>query len=327
MRKVLVTGASGFVGGHIVRALQLRGVTVRCLVRRSSCLDFLQPLEPEVTFGDITRPETLPLALEGIDGVVHCAGVTKARSRAGYFLANEGGTRNLYAACRECRHDISRIVHLGSLAAFGPSNDGTPVTEASTPHPVSHYGESKLSGQRLAQSFMNDLPISIVAPPAVFGPNDGDLLVYFRFARLGLAPLIGKGDRTLSLIYAEDLAGAVSEVLFNQKESGGTYLVDDGAVHTWTEVAGAIGRALNRSLRTVRIPVTAVAAAGIAGDVVSRLTGRAGLISSQKVRELRQRSWTCSSRRIREELGFRPRHSLEQGIRETLAWYRSHGWM
>ena len=327
MRKVLVTGASGFVGGHVVHALRARGIAVRCLVRRTSSLEFIKPLDPELVFGDVTDPATLLPAIAGVDAVVHCAGLTKAPSRCRYFHVNEEGCRNLFAACRTRKGQIGRIVHISSLAALGPSPDGRPVTEDASPHPVSDYGESKLAAQRIAQSHMDELPVSIVVPPAIYGPRDVDFCVYFKWVRRGLVPLIGTGSRRLSLIYVKDLAEAVAMVLGSDRASGRTYLVDDGCIQTWTSLANTIGSAMARTPRQMHLPVALAIAMGIIGDVRSRLTGKAWVVNSQKIREFLQTSWTCSSQRIRAELGFCPQYPLERGIQETFSWYRENNWL
>jgi len=327
MRTVLVTGASGFVGSHIVEALHSRGIGVRCLVRRTSGLDFIASLQPELALGDVTLPATLAPALEGADAVVHCAGLTKAASSRDYFRVNEEGCRNLYAACMDFRPRLARIVHIGSLAAFGPAADGRPITEESPPRPVSDYGRSKLAGQRVAETYARDLPINVVIPPAVYGPRDRDFLVYFRLVDRGIMPFIGRAARHLSLIYARDLAEAVVRVLMSESATGRTYLVDDGSVQSWAGMAAAIGRAMGKTPHRVYIPAVVARGAGMMGDLLARLRGKPVLLNGQKVKELLQSMWICSSDRIREELGFRAAYSLEEGIRETLAWYREHQWL
>jgi nucleoside-diphosphate-sugar epimerase len=327
MQKVLVTGASGFVGGHVVHALHARGFSVRCLVRKTSHLEFLEPLAPELVIGDVTEPEKLETVLDGVDAVVHCAGLTKAPSLQEYLRVNEAGCRNLYAACLKRRHKIARIVHIGSLAAVGPAVDGRPVTEVSAPHPVSHYGKSKLAGQRVAESCRNELPIAILLPPAVYGPRDTDFLVYFKFIRRGIMPLIGNSARRISLVYVKDLARAVVELLVNERAAGHTYFVNDGCTHTWTSVADTIARVMDKAPRRVFVPVPVLWCAGAIGDLFSKIAGGTPLINSQKVLEFLQEGWTCSAERIRDELGFQPGYTLAQGMRETFAWYQENKWL
>lgn len=322
MRKVLITGANGFVGSHVAEVLKSRGIAVRCLVRKTSRLDFIGPASPEIAYGDVTLPETLRPALEDVDGIVHCAGLTKACNAGDYFRINQEGSRNLYLASQAFHGRIVKIVHISSLAALGPSPDGKPVTEESVPCPVSDYGRSKLAGQRIADFFMQHLPICILIPPAVYGPRDADFRIYFRLAAKGIVPLPGKAPRYLSLVHAKDLAEAVVLALILDKSTGRTYIVEDGCIQTWTSVADAIDRAMGKTSRRIHLPLFAARSAGILGDLFSRISGRAVLLSSQKVGELLQAAWICSAQRIRDELGFHPAYSLERGFSETLAWYR-----
>lgn len=327
MRKVLVTGASGFVGGHVVHALHARGLAVRCLVRRSSRIEFIAPLAPEFVFGDVTGPEKLSDALEGVNAVVHCAGLTKARSFQEYLQVNEVGCRHLYAACRERRGSIDRIVHIGSLAAIGPAIGGKPVTEESAPHPVSDYGWSKLAGQRVAKSYQSDLPITILVPPAVYGPRDADFLVYFKFVGRGIMPRIGNRERPISLVYVKDLARAAADLLASDRAAGKTFFVNDGGIHTWKSVSEVIAQVMGKTPKSVPVPRAVLRGAGVLGDFYALLAKRTPLINSQKVREFLQEGWLCSAERIRDELGFRPQYPLAEGMRETFAWYKENKWL
>jgi dihydroflavonol-4-reductase len=327
LERVLVTGASGFVGGHVVRALRSHGLSVRCLVRTTSPLENIKPFEPELAWGDVSDPDSLVPALQNVDAVVHCAGLTRAPSRREYFRVNEVGSGNLLSACLPHKGQIERFVHIGSLAAFGPACDGQPLTESSPPHPVSHYGESKLAAHRRAEAHMADLPICILVPPAVYGPNDADFCLYFKMIARGFMPAIGSRTRHLSLIYAGDLASAVVAALRHPRAPGRTFFVEDGTAQTWESVGMTIGRVMGRCPRTVRIPTALVRGIGLLGDAQARLSGKSRWLTSQKLGEILQDAWTCSSARIRAELGFLPQYTLEHGMRETLHWYRSHRWL
>jgi nucleoside-diphosphate-sugar epimerase len=327
MQNVLVTGASGFIGSHIVRALRARHISVRCLVRRSSRLDYLRPSAAEVVWGDLNEPTSLAAALAGVEAVVHCAGVTKARSRAAYYRANAEGCTNLYSACREHGDTLSRVVHISSLAALGPSPDGNPIVEENLPSPVSDHGESKLAGQRIAERWMNDLPISIIIPPAVYGPQDKDFLVYFKFIKYGFVPLIAGPPRLLSLIYVKDFAEAAVQVLLSASASGRSYLVSDGDIYSWIKLADTIASIMKRRPSHIRLPLAGTRILGILGDTAGRFTGRATVLSSQRIREFVQTNWTCSSQKINEELHFHPQYSLDSGIAETYQWYKENRWL
>jgi dihydroflavonol-4-reductase len=202
-----------------------------------------------------------------------------------------------------------------------------PATESTPPHPISDYGASKLASQRIAQSFGTELPVTVVVPPAVYGPGDKDFLVYFKLIARGIMPVIGSKPRYLSLIYARELAEVIAALLRDTHAPGGTYLADDGCVRTWDSIGAAIGNAMNRTARTVRLPSTLARCLGAVGDAGAKLTNRACLLNSQKIRELLQEAWTCSSQRLMEDFGYSPQYPLERGLAETLAWYRKERWL
>lgn len=327
MKTVLVTGASGFVGGHVVAALAQEGIRPRCLVRKTSRLEFIREFSPELAFGDVASLASLESAVEGADGIIHCAGVTKALSAADYMRVNAEGCENLYRACLTRNPEVRRIVHVSSLAALGPSVAGRPVREEEERRPVSDYGSSKLAGHRIAEAHIGRLPIVILVPPAVYGPFDRDFLNYFVWVKRGLSLMIGRQERWISLIYAKDLARAVLACLENEKAAGNEYIVEDGRPHTWTEVAAEIGRSLHKSPMLLRLPPSLAKAACTVSGFVAKCARKPTLFSRDKLNEILQPSWTCSSAKIRAELGFTPEYSLEKGIEETYRWYKEHKWL
>jgi nucleoside-diphosphate-sugar epimerase len=325
MKTVLVTGASGFIGGHIVQALRARNIVVRCLVRRSSRLNFLGLDPSQIAWGDLKGPDTLRNALPGIDAIIHCAGLTKARSRAEYFSVNAEGSWNLYSVCAQHKGQLAKIIHISSLAAFGPGIDEQPIAEESPRHPVSDYGESKLAGQLAAEQYMSELPVSIVIPPAVYGAGDEDFRVFFRWILRGFVPILGKSPHLLSLIYVKDLTEAILQILFDKRTVGKSYHINDGNSYTWMNVADAVGAAVKRKPVPIHLPLWTAGMLGMIGDFRTKLSGKPRLITSDKINEFLQTSWISSSRRIREDLGFLPQYSLESGMRETFDWYKANG--
>ena len=325
MTRVLVTGASGFIGSHIVEALTASGFLVRALVRRSSSLSFIGRAEP--AFGDVTDFQSLRQALDGVQGVVHCAGLTKALSLEEYRRVNRDGTDNLLRACRAASPTPERIVVLSSLAAYGPSRNGQPKREDDERLPVSYYGRSKLEGQRAAESSMKDLSVSILIPPAVYGPRDRDIFVYFRFARIGIMPFLGRGERYLSVIYVKDLARAAVECLLRNEAAGAGYFVEDGEVRTWRGFASAIVRAAGRRPVAVCFPPFIGWGVALLADCCAGIARRPPLLGTQKMRELLQSAWTCTGERIRRQLGWHAIYTLDKGVEETYSWYVTNGWL
>jgi nucleoside-diphosphate-sugar epimerase len=328
MPRILVTGASGFVGYHVVAALHAAGFTVRCLVRAHSRLDLIDAFGPELARGDVTQPATLLPAVRDVDAVVHCAGLTRARRPAAFFAVNAEGTRHLCEACAQMGGRMQQLIAIGSLAALGPAaGPDAPVTEDDPPHPVGPYGRSKLAGQQLAASFRDRFPVTILLPPALYGPADVDFLTYFRFIKHGVMPCVGRQARSLSLLHAEDLARAVVLCLQNPASRQKDYLLEDGARHTWDEVAATMSRVMDRNPLTIRLPEGLAWAMAQLGGWWGTVSGRPPVLNPERMREFLHPCWVCCGRRIRDELGFVPQFDLAAGLRQTRDWYLNRGWI
>jgi nucleoside-diphosphate-sugar epimerase len=223
---------------------------------------------------------------------------------------------------------MQQLVMIGSLAALGPAaGPDAPVTEDDPPHPVGPYGRSKLAGQQLATSFRDRFPVTLLLPPALYGPADVDFLTCFRLIKCGVMPLIGRQNRSLSLLHAEDLARAVVLCLQNPASRQKEYLLEDGAPHTWDEVVAAISRVMDRNPRTIRLPEGLAWAVARLGGWWGTVSGRPPVLNPERMREFLHPYWVCCGRRIRDELGFVPQFDLAAGLRQTRDWYVNHGWL
>ena len=324
---VLVTGASGFVGAHLVKSLCGKGVRVRCLVRPTSRTEPLRTIPCQIFAGNLKDPAVLRRALDGVDIVYHLAGATRARSRQAYLDANVGFTRDLLDAAVGMNGAIRKFVHVSSLAAIGPSPDGTPFEDEVSPHPLSLYGKSKLEGEEVARSYGDRLPVTIVRPPAVYGPRERDIYDLIKLTKKHVRLSIGLGERKLSLLHVFDLVEFLSHCAGHASSAGRSYFISSGEDHTWKEVSRVIGKCLETWSLPVFVPELLVKAScatiGAAGKIVRSST----IISLDKAREVCARHWVCSPDRARAELGFQPRISLEDGMRSTIEWYRVHGWL
>jgi nucleoside-diphosphate-sugar epimerase len=189
--KALVTGATGFIGSHLCEELAKRGYQVTCLVREKSNLKWIENIDLKLIVGDCKSIDSLFHAVTDIDYVFHLAGLTKACSKNDFFCANTEGTENLIKAVAEKNPKIKRFVYLSSLAAAGPSNNGSPLREDAEPRPVSSYGKSKLEGEKAVLKYKDLIPITILRPSAVYGPRDKDLFVFFKMLKKGIFPYWG----------------------------------------------------------------------------------------------------------------------------------------
>ncbi len=324
----LVTGGTGFIGGHLLRKLTDRGIRVRCLVRRltlgkprSRGKDAI-PAGVETAQADWATGQGIEAALDGVDTVIHLAGVTKALAAADYYIGNTRATETL---ARLLAGRSIRFVHVSSLAAMGPSPDGAPIAEDAPPHPVSEYGKSKLEAERMAALWRPDAVI--VRPPVVYGPRDTDVFQILKSISGGLVVEIAGGPRWFSAIYVEDLAEGLIAAAETPQAAGRTYFLAHPKVVSWSELAAVAARLMNRRVRVLRIPPAVARAAAYCAELWSRVTRRPGILSRDKVTEACCRAWTCDPRRAARELGFEAATSLEAGLARTLAWYKEAGWI
>ena len=188
---VLVTGSTGFIGSHLVELLLQKGCRVRCLIRKTSDLQWLKDLPVEFVEGDIADPPSLARAVRGVEYIYHSAGLTKARTEDQYFRANAGGTRSLLEAARDVAPGLKRFLFLSSQTAAGPSPTITPITEEFPPRPITTYGRSKLQGEKECLSVSGRVPVTICRAPAVYGPRDKDVFEFFHTVSRGLQPMAG----------------------------------------------------------------------------------------------------------------------------------------
>jgi len=317
---LLVTGASGFVGGHVVELLRLRGVDFRCLVRRTSSVRSL--LGAPIAFGDLVTGEGLEEALSGVQAVIHLAGVTKALRPGDYYAGNVGASETL---ARAIRGKGIRLVHVSSLAAAGPSPHGEPLREDAEPRPITNYGKSKIEGENAVRALLPDAVI--VRPPVVYGPRDTGLLQMLKPISRGWSLEIGGGERWFSFIYVKDLAEALLACAANSQVVGKTYFVAHPEPVSWSQLAATASAIMARRTRTLRLPVAAARAVGSCAEAWSRITGKPGVLSREKILEAQCMRWTCDPGRAAAEWGFEARTSLEDGLAKTLAWYKEAGWL
>jgi nucleoside-diphosphate-sugar epimerase len=316
-----VTGASGFVGSHLVESLVADGWEVRCLMRPRSDSRWL-PRAASVVRATLADPPSLRDALRGVGTVFHLAAVTSAHTADDYHRVNVEGTQRLLDAVREYEPD-AMVLYCSSMAAAGPSPAQGALRETDPSHPISPYGESKLAAERaLAASGVGHV---VVRPPTVYGPRDRDVLAMFRLARYGVAPRIGSAAQRLSMVHVLDLVDGLRRAA-ERGTPGALYYVS-GGVHSWREVVAALGSAVGRTPRELPIPSPAASAAAIGSRSLARLIGTKPLLTPDRVRDMMQASWVCDDTRARTELGYAPRVPLADGVRSTAAWYREHGWL
>lgn len=321
--RALVTGATGFVGSHLVETLQRTGWSVTALVRTPQKLEDAGIQGVRSLVGDLASTETLAAACRDQDVVFHVAGLVAARTPEEYLDVNRDGTARLVAAAESA--GIGRLVLVSSLAAAGPSQPGTPRTEDLASAPVTAYGRSKLAAEEVVQR--SSLPWTILRPPTIYGPRDRELLTAFKAARLGVAPVFGDGRQELSVIHATDLAEALLAAATAPGAVGLTAFATHPEILTSASLLHTIGRSLGRKPWIIPVPRPIGALLLRVTGAAAALAGRATILNPDKAHEFFQPAWTCSPDRLAEATGWRARIPMAEGIPATTEWYRSSGWL
>ena len=325
--KILLTGASGFVGSHILDSLRARGLDTVLLLRPTSNQQFIASHLREVKLrpGSIGDPESLRQAMAGVTHVIHCAGATRASRISGFYEANQAGARNVIDAVNAQGGRVQRVVHISSLAAAGPAVRQNPAREEDPPHPVSEYGKSKLVGELEVRNHCRTEYV-IVRPPAVYGPRDMEFLRLFKAVKNHVLPK-PSGAQALSLVFVKDLADAVVSCLEHPGAAGKTYFVASPEIVTARGMAEEIAVQMHAWTVPLPLPTALLWPVCLAQEVLSRLTGKPSVLSLQKFAELRAPGWVCAPARLEQEIGCACATTLKLGIAETLAWYQNQHWL
>jgi nucleoside-diphosphate-sugar epimerase len=324
-RQVLVTGASGFIGSHLVEELISRGFRVRALVRPASRVGFV-PAGAEPVAGDVTRPAGLPAAVAGVRAVYHVAGVISTLREEEFERVNVAGAASLARAAVKAAPDCERFVLVSSLAASGPSRSGVPARETDRPRPVSRYGRSKLDGERAVIAGAGGIPVTIVRPPIVYGPRDRGLLTLFQIAERGLAPMF-RPEKYYSLCHVRDLVRGIADAGEAAVAAGRVYHLAEARAWSASALIAEIARTVGRRPRLLPVPEALLRLLGPLADRIRADFGLGGRAFGDKVREILPRFWIADVSRAREDFGFRARIDLGEGLSETAAFYRRVGWI
>ena len=295
-----MTGATGFLGGHVLTRLVDAGHTVRALTRRA------QPERQNVTWiaGALDDDAALAELCNGAAAIVHVAGVVSGDATT-FDAGNRVGTLAVLRAAKDA--DVARFVHVSSLAAREPQ--------------LSMYGASKRAAEDAVVA--SSLDWQIVRPPAIYGPGDTENLELFRFAKRGLVPLPPGGR--MSVIHADDMAELIVALL-GTDAANGLYEPDDGMPGGWShrDFARAIGSAVGRKVLTIPLPVSLVR---VAAMLDGRLRGTKAKLTPDRATYFCHPDWTVDpARRPPPEL-WRPRITTAAGLAATATWYRETGWL
>lgn len=318
---VALTGATGFVGGHVLAALRRAGVARRVLVRDAGRLDGASDDE-KIVVGSLEDEAALRELVRGSATVIHLAGVVRAGRAAEFQRANAAGTGRLLAAM-VAGAPAARLVHVSSLAAAGPSAAPAGRAPQELPKPVSAYGRSKLAAEEAVRA--SGLAWVILRPPAIYGPGDKDVLQFFKLTAGGVVPLPA-GERWVTVAYVADVVRAI--LVACRIGAGKVFHLGEPQPRRLDDLIATLAKSGDLpSPRILPLPGMVVRAAGLAGDLLQRLGARGVAMTSDKARELLARHWSAVTAPSLRALGVAGYVPFELGARATWAWYRRHGWV
>jgi len=330
MKRALVTGGNGFLGSHLADSMLKKGYEVSVLIRNSSKRDNLDFSGYKIVEGSLDDPLSLRQAVEGQDFVFHAAGLIRAKSRDEFFEVNHLGTKNLLEAVARQNPKLSRFVYVSSMAAAGPpdaSGDKKLTKETDTCNPITPYGESKWEGEIETLKYRERFPVTIIRPPAIYGPKDKGMFAYFRLASRGFYPLIGTGESYVNIICVYDLVEGLIAAALEPKAAGEIFYLAEKKIYSWREAGQIITLACGKPGRALRIPKWLLFSVAEANQFICNLFGQAALISRWKAMDLSQKFWTCDVSKAAQTFNFQTRYPLPEGAKVTYEWYKKAGWL
>ena len=330
--KILITGASGFIGSFIVEEALKQGFETWAAVRKSSSKEYLQ--DERIHFIELNLSSKAQLIEQlrphQFDYVVHAAGVTKCLNKADFRRINTEGTKNLVDALLDLQMPLKRFVFLSSLSVFGAIKEQLPydeIREDDTPKPNTEYGRSKLEAEKYIDSIGSRLPYIILRPTGVYGPREKDYFMMARSIKQHIDFAVGYQRQDITFVYVTDVVQAVFLAL-EKGETGRKYFLSDGQVYQSTTFSDLIHEELGRPwwLR-ITAPVWVLRVVTFFGEYIGHMTGKVTALNNDKYNILRQRNWRCDIEPARRELGFEPKVQLKEGVKTTIQWYKDHKWL
>ena len=330
--KILITGASGFIGSFIVEEALKQGFETWAAVRKSSSKEYLQ--DERIHFIELNLSSKAQLIEQlrphQFDYVVHAAGVTKCLNKADFRRINTEGTKNLVDALLDLQMPLKRFVFLSSLSVFGAIKERLPydeIREDDTPQPNTEYGRSKLEAERYIDSIGSRIPYIILRPTGVYGPKEKDYFMMAKSIKQHIDFAVGYQRQDITFVYVTDVVQAVFLAL-EKGETGRKYFLSDGQVYQSTTFSDLIHEELGRPwwLR-ITAPVWVLRIVTFFGEYIGHITGKVTALNNDKYNILRQRNWRCDIEPARRELGFEPKVQLKEGVKTTIRWYKDHKWL
>lgn len=323
----VVTGGNGFVGSHLVDLLLKENFHVRCLVRKTSNLKWIEGKGVEIIECALTDKIGLVKVFKDAEYIYHVAGVVKSKTSQGYFDGNVETTRVLLEAALEYSGKIKRFVIVSSQTATGPSLDGKPVNEETHCSPITTYGRSKLAEEELAKTYFNKLPITITRAPAVYGERDTEIFIFFQTFAKGLMTTIGFDKKVISLIHVIDLVNGIYQASISDKAKNQIYFISSEKFYTWDEVGEVCNKVFSKKPFKVKVPHSIVYFLAAIAQSFAMFSSKPATLNLEKAKDITRTAWICDASKAFRDFGYKQNLSLEEGIKRTVDWYKEMKWL
>ena len=323
----VVTGANGFVGSHLVDYLLNKNFEVRCIVRKSSNLRWLEGKSIKLIDCGLFDKEGLRKAFKDANYIFHVAGVVKSKDEEGYFRGNVETTKILLKVAGEIKESIKKFLIVSSQTVCGPSLDGKPVNEETECKPLTTYGRSKLEQEKITLNYKNIFPVTVCRAPAIYGERDTEIFIYFQVFNKGLTTMIGFDKKVLSLLHVADLVEGLYLAAISEKANGEIYFISSEKFYTWDEVGKITSKVLNKKAIKIKIPHFIVFIVAAIAQFFAMFSSNPATLNIEKAKDLTQKYWTCDTSKAIRDLGYRQKISIEEGIKRTCDWYKQMKWI
>lgn len=335
MKKVIITGASGFIGSFLVEKALSLGWQVWAGVRKSSSREYLQDSRIEFIDLEFSNVNRLTGQLSdfvekygGIDYIIHNAGVTKCLNSDDFDKINFKYTANLIEAINTANISLGKFVLMSSLSAYGIGDEVnyTPIKTVDIPNPNTAYGESKIKAERFLEE-KAAFSYIIMRPTGVYGPREKDYFLMLKTVKSGLDVGAGFKSQHLTFIYVKDLVDAVYLALESSVRNKG-YFVADGDVYTDKEYTALVKKILGKKyVLSLKVPLSVLKVISVISEEISKFTKKPSTLNRDKYKIMKQRNWECDITPLVQDLGFSPKYNLERGLRESVEWYKKNHWL
>ena len=338
--RILITGASGFIGSFIVEEALNRGFETWAAVRKSSSREFLQDERIHFIELNLSSEEQLKQQLKDIqfDYVVHAAGVTKCLHKEDFFRINTEGTKNLVRALLDLQMPLKRFVYISSLSIMGAIREEQPykeIREQDKAMPNTAYGKSKLEAEQWLVSLNKELekknekllPYVILRPTGVYGPRERDYFMMAKSIQSHTDFAVGFKQQDITFVYVTDVVQAVF-LAMEKGQTGRCYFLSDGEVYQSSTFSDLIRKELgNPWWVRITAPLWLLRIITFCGEYIGHMTGKVTALNNDKYNIMKQRNWRCDINPARQELGYEPQVKLEEGVRRSIAWYKKNKWL